>query len=388
VTDSVLLIGIHTRPAVSSAKALGLRTLSVDYFGSVDVVERADVSRSIVSQRPFRSNGRISELYDGGKLLSLAEGLEADITVLTCALPARRRVIGNPPEKLMALKDKELQLRKVGKLGVAVPEHEVVDTREEAVEAAEALGFPCVLKPVRGAGGRGVILLRSQADVPELAGRALVQRYVPGKPVSTSILSTGRDALLLSTSEQILGAGFAGQSGFAYCGNIVPYEPGKSVLAELEELSISIARAFGVIGWNGIDFVVGDEPVFMELNPRFQGTFDCVERSYGINLLDAHIRACQGELIQPPRPLRTAVRLTLYARERCMVMEDLRGMTVDVPVRHSIIERGEPVTTVVTVGGRREDALERCRALARRVYERSLYPLLNLPGVSFNLLLC
>ncbi|RMF89336.1 MAG: ATP-grasp domain-containing protein [Methanobacteriota archaeon] len=375
--DSALLIGIHTRPAVSSAKRLGLYTLSVDYFGDVDLKEMADVSLSVRSQRPFRSSGRVSEDHCGHRLAELAEGLDADLTILTSTVDFKGRVIGNPPEKMMRLRDKEFQLKKVGRLGVPVPEYEVVSGYEDALEAVNVFGPPCVVKPVRGAGGRGVHLVKTLEEVPFFEGPCLVQRYVEGLPVSTSTLSSKKDSVMLSTSEQILGSPLAGQEGFVYCGSIVPCPGlGRDLQEELEEVSARIVKAFGVVGWNGMDFVLGEEPVFMELNPRFQGTFDCVERSYGLNLLEAHIKACEGELIDPPQPAPGhSMRLTLFARERCIVKEDLRGKTVDVPLQHSIVEGGEPLTTLLATGKDREQVMAECKKAALEVYGRAVAPI-------------
>jgi predicted ATP-grasp superfamily ATP-dependent carboligase len=369
--ESVLLIGIHTRPAVFSAKALGLYTLSVDYFGDVDLLEAADVARSIRQQKPFESSGRISDNYSGEALGELASDLEADRIISTCSLNIKRPVTGNPPDRMIKLKDKGLQLRKVRKLGIKVPEYEIVEDREEAIEVAEGLGFPCVVKPLRGAGGRGVLLAKTKDHLPDIQEKYLVQGYVRGNPISTSTLSTKKDSMLLSTSEQLLGCALAGQKDFVHCGNVVPLEATKKEVEELEDISIKISRAFGIVGWNGIDFVLGQEPVFIEINSRFQGTFDCIERSYNINLLDAHIKACEGELIKAPHPSTTSIRMTIYAQETCIVKEDLRGSTVDVPLKNSIIEKGEPITTIIS-SGKKEEALDTCKKLVKKVYKQAL----------------
>lgn len=372
--DSALLIGIHTRPAVFSAKALDFFTLSVDYFGDVDLKEAADLSRSIRNQQPYKSSGRISEDYSGERLSDLAKDLDADYTILTSSANIKKRVVGNPPELVIRLKDKEFQLKKVKRLGINVPEFEVVKDKDDAVEAAENLGFPCIFKPVRGAGGREVTLVKNVDDVPEIKEKCIVQRYVEGTPISTSTLSTRNDSILLSTSEQILGSSLVGQVGFVYCGSITPPNNlEKKGFDELEDISVKVSKVFGVVGWNGIDFVAHKEPVFIEINPRFQGTFDCIERSYNINLLDAHMKACEGELIEQPHPSKTTIRMTLFAKERCMVNDDLRGIAVDVPLKNSIVEKGEPVTTIITSGAR-EEAVSRCKNLVKRVYERSLSP--------------
>jgi len=222
-----------------------------------------------------------------------------------------------------------------------------VGSRDEAEEAAGEIGYPVVLKPARGGGGRRVLLVEDEGMLPELDRPYLVQEFVEGTPVSVSTLSTGREAAVISTSRQILGSGFLNQGGFTYCGSIVPLgRPlDEGVLQQVEE----ITELFRVKGWSGVDLVLGRKPYFMEVNPRFQGTFDCVEMVHGINLVDAHIRACRGELVEVPQGKGCCVRMTLFAGER-VIVRDTRPMTHDIPYQDVIIERGEPVTTVISSG--------------------------------------
>jgi predicted ATP-grasp superfamily ATP-dependent carboligase len=44
------------------------------------------------------------------------------------------------------------------------------------------------------------------------------------------------------------------------------------------------------------------EVYVIEINPRFQGTFEASEAALGINMAQAHIMACEGELIEIPYP--------------------------------------------------------------------------------------
>ncbi|MEE8357831.1 MAG: ATP-grasp domain-containing protein, partial [Candidatus Hydrothermarchaeales archaeon] len=279
----MLLVGVHTRPAVFSAKRAGFEVYSVDYFGAMDTKRVADVSRSIILQKSYRSMGRMSLDYSGEKLVDLAKDLEADYVIPLSTVDLKKRnIVGNIPGVMRGIKDKEYQLKRVDKLGFSVPESEVVRSRGEARDVAEDMGFPVVIKPIRGAGGRGVAMAKNLSEIPKIGDKMLLQRYVSGKKLSVSTLSSRDDSKMLSTSVQILGSRLLNQGGFVYCGNIVPFLGlDEAMLKKIEHMAVEISRSFGVVGWNGIDFVVGDEPVFMELNPRFQGTMSCVERSYG-----------------------------------------------------------------------------------------------------------
>ncbi|MFQ5815528.1 MAG: ATP-grasp domain-containing protein [Candidatus Hydrothermarchaeaceae archaeon] len=370
--ESILVVGLHTRPAVFSARALGMKVYSVDYFGSVDLRGAADISRSIIHQMPGVSMGRISENYSDSKLAHLARDLEADKIVLTSTVILGRKTLGTPPKRMKRIKDKAWQLKRVENLGVPVPRWVEVHSKEDVGEAAEEIGYPLVLKPAIGDGGKRIILVRGANEIPDVTERCIAQEYVRGKPMSVSTLSTGSEDMAISTSLQILGARFLNQTGFAYCGNIVPYECGPEPIRMAE----AITGEFGVLGWNGVDFVdTGKGAVFMELNPRFQGTHDCIEMVYGYNIIDSHIGACEGALPEKRVPKGYAVRFTLYSKYRATVSGDLRGVSRDVPLPGVITESGEPITTVVTWAEVRKVALKRARGTVADVYKNYLTPL-------------
>ncbi len=376
--SSVLLVGVHTRPAVFSAKRAGFEVYSVDYFGSMDIKSVADVSRSIILQKPYRSMGRMSLDYSGEKLVDLAKDLDADYVIPLSTVDLKKRnMVGNSPGVMRRIKDKEYQLKRVDKLGFNVPKSEVVRSRGEARDVAEDMGFPVVIKPIMGAGGKGVVMAKTLSEIPKIGDKMLLQRYVRGKKLSVSTLSSRDDSKMLSTSVQILGSRLLNQEGFVYCGNIVPFLGLDEVmLKEIAHMAVEISRSFGVVGWNGIDFVVGDEPVFMELNPRFQGTMSCVERAYGVNLVEAHIGACEGELIDIPHPADHSIRMTLFARERSIVTQNLMDISVDVPCKYAIVESGEPVTTVLESSHSRGDAIITAVGKIKKIYRNSIvkYP--------------
>ncbi|MFQ6105549.1 MAG: ATP-grasp domain-containing protein, partial [Candidatus Hydrothermarchaeaceae archaeon] len=188
--ESLLIIGIHTRPAVFSAKNAGYRVFSVDYFGSRDLRETAYLSRSIIQQKAYCSLGRIDDVYSSEKLAALAEGMDADGTILTSTVDINyKNVIGNSPRRMKKINNKEYQLKRVRRLGFQAPESETVSTRENAIEVAKSFGFPVVMKPVRGAGGRNILYIRSAEDMPEIRNKFLLQKYIPGTPISASTLS-------------------------------------------------------------------------------------------------------------------------------------------------------------------------------------------------------
>ena len=362
----LLIAGVHTRPAVASAKRLDYRVTAVDYFGDADLRFLADSSRTVVKQEAFKSNGKIEENYSDKALISLAENIDSDITVLTSTMKLNKKnIAGNRPEDIKNLKNKAYQFKKLKSLGVKFPETEFVSSKDKALEIIGNFGFPCILKPASGAGGRNIIFVRSEENIPEISEEYLIQRFIPGTPLSISTLSTGEESIVISSSFQILGYKLSNTSDFVYCGSIVPYK----VTDEVETLAEEISLKLKLIGWNGIDFVESrGEFYFMEVNPRFQGTFDAIEKAYSINLVEAHLKACEDELIDRPLTKRFAVRLTLFSPHRSLVKRNLLGITHDVPLKNSILEKREPFTTIVESGRSRDEAIAAAREKAKVAY--------------------
>jgi len=124
-----------------------------------------------------------------------------------------------------------------------------------------------------------------------------------------------------------------------------------------------------VISKEGVPYVV-------EVNPRFQGTLECVERTLNMNIVKAHVEACvQGKLPTIEKsPSAFCVRLILFAPQRSVVpdlsvFEEVR----DIPLPGVIIEEGEPVCSIVVDGANRNSSLREAKTIAELI-RKSLQP--------------
>jgi predicted ATP-grasp superfamily ATP-dependent carboligase len=70
------------------------------------------------------------------------------------------------------------------------------------------------------------------------------------------------------------------QEPFGYCGNIVPLHIAHSTLKKCKAIAEKIALHFGLKGSNGIDIIISNDgtPYVIEVNPRFQGSSECIEK--------------------------------------------------------------------------------------------------------------
>jgi predicted ATP-grasp superfamily ATP-dependent carboligase len=113
----------------------------------------------------------------------------------------------------------------------------------------------------------------------------LFQEYINGTHASVSLISTEHEAISVSVNEQLIGLDSVYAPGpFAYCGNISPFVTKSSermrIRTQMSEIAEFLTTELGLVGSNGIDFVVTDDvPFVIEVNPRFQGSLDTVELS-------------------------------------------------------------------------------------------------------------
>lgn len=115
-----------------------------------------------------------------------------------CGLP-----IVNPPRSLELAIDKFATLAHVARLGYPVPETIVVQSRREAVDAFRSLGGDCVVKPIFGGEGRGVMRVRDFelawyvfSTLENLGAVCYIQRFIP---------PGGRDTRMLVIGDEVIG---------------------------------------------------------------------------------------------------------------------------------------------------------------------------------------
>ncbi len=380
--ENILVVGVNTRPIACSLKNMGYNVYSVDYFGCQDLKRCVTDYQSLLSQKPFHSCGFFSQTFNSELLFEMAQEFVELADHIICSSGASPQQF--PKDKLIGNKDvnsienkyklyKKLQRSFEGVF--KLPETYLVSDVQEAYETAdssEAENF--LLKPIQGSGGIGIHKLDSIDPSVEIH-EAILQEIVRGSDVSASVLSSGDEATTILTSQQLIGSKWLGQmETYGYSGNIAPYRETtnttKNSNINFKEVAEEVVRELKLIGSNGVDMIVKDDDVYViEVNPRFQGTFEVAEASLGINMAEAHIMACGGDIMEVPRPKKFAVKMIVFSKDRCSVGNlDFNGIN-DIPVPKVIIEKGEPVATVLTSGKVLENTVYMAEGLVKSVYQ-------------------
>ncbi|MGQ9642064.1 MAG: ATP-grasp domain-containing protein [Candidatus Bathycorpusculaceae bacterium] len=394
---TVMTIGFNARPIACLAKQLGLRVVAVDYWGDLDITNCADRLLTVLQQKPGKQIDSTFDKPFSELLVDLAEKAtdqfgEVDFILVGSGLDDRpdlwarlRRiapVLGNTPEKLETIRNPSTLFTIARRLGINCPKTEKAKSPKEAFEIAKEMDSPVVLKPISGSGGFRIRfggnpeeVKKHFRDVAGESGEVWVQEYVRGVDASSSIIGNGRECVVVSVNEQLVGMGLLGVSTpFGYCGNIVPLKASKRVIKRVREVSYALGKKLGLIGSNGFDFVIGSnkEPYLMEVNPRFQATLECIQYVTGLNLIEEHIKACSGELPEKvPEPEGCAVKMLVFAKKKSVV-PDLSGLKFifDIPHPGIIIDKGSIVCTVQLFSESRKKAVSTALKTVSEIYRR------------------
>ena len=390
----LLVIGVDNVSLAASAKRAGYEVFAVDYFGDQDLKRVCRESLSAIRQSSGKGCGYLSSDFSPEILLQLAKALlkryEIDAALLSSGLDDSSDILfelnelvpilGNHPSSIHKTRDKTGFFRELDRLGASHPETAVVEDLEEARKESKDIGYPVVVKPSGGFGGAGVRkaedsqqMKRAFREVSLKDEKVLIQKWISGTHASASLVSSMNSAVTLTLNEQLIGMQELGQrEHFGYCGNVVPLSAPKRVTDKCKSVVERIARHFGLIGSNGVDLVISKEgiPYVIEVNPRFQGTMECVEKVLGINIVEAHVKACvQGVL--PTMPKKTSVfcaRLILFAPQRLLAPElsAFRGIR-DIPLPGVILEAAEPLCSLIVEGSNKDCMLQKASEIVESI---------------------
>ncbi|UCG45686.1 MAG: ATP-grasp domain-containing protein [Candidatus Bathyarchaeota archaeon] len=394
--QSLLVLGIDLVALANSASRAGYQVYAADYFGDSDLHSMGIRFKSVTRQDLGQNLVQLGPSFGPEALLSLAKPLvqenEIDAILLSsglddchsilCELNELAPILGNSPQTIQKVREKPEFFDELKRLGILHPETALASDIEEAKKMAAEIGYPVMIKPSEGFGGIGIRTARNQQELKRrlrevqlVNGNVLIQQRILGTHASISLLASHSKVKVLTINEQLIGLSATYQSEpYGYCGNVVPLSHDYQISTRCEELAEKITSHFGLAGSNGIDLVISEEgkPYVIELNPRFQGTLECVERKLGMNLVEAHIRACVDGFLPTLLWKGTTfhTRLILYAPQSGIVpdLTILLGVE-DIPLPGTVVEKNAPLCSVITNGSSRDDSLQKAQELASAIFE-------------------
>ncbi len=355
--NKLLIIGINTRSIINSALNLNYEVYNISYFQTADFPE-INNSISIINEKKDISSGFFENQYDPKKLLEKGEQfLEiADNIILTSGISIddfkgkykkyTSKIIAN--KNISSIENKYKFYKKIKNKYLTPETFFIKDIHESFEIIKNNPSKKYIIKPVTGSGGYNVNLLNKDIlnQLNSNNKNWIIQEYISGKSISSSILSSKKIQKQIATSRLLTGNDF-NQNNYIYIGNIVPL-PNEKINQKIKIISENLIKDFKLIGSNGIDYIIKDNKIYLiEINPRLQGTYECIENVLNINLLKAHIEAFKNNFININKINGYSYKKIVYAKNKIKYKKLNMNNIYDLPYVGSITEKYEPLLTII-----------------------------------------
>jgi len=236
--------------------------------------------------------------FGGQTPLKLARDLEAN------GVP----IIGTTPDSIDMAEDRERFQQMLHRAGLRQPPNRTARTEAEALAAAEAIGYPLVVRPSYVLGGRAMEIVHEPRDLERYMNEAvkvsndspvLLDRFLNDAiEVDVDAVCDGRDVVIGGIMEHIEQAGV--HSGDSAC-SLPPFSLSPMLQEELKRQTIVMAKALDVVGLMNVQFAIQTEPdrgplvYVLEVNPRASRTVPYVSKATGRPLAKIAARCMVGK---------------------------------------------------------------------------------------------
>ncbi|MBN7821374.1 ATP-grasp domain-containing protein, partial [Bowmanella yangjiangensis] len=201
--------------------------------------------------------------------------------------------------------DRERFLQMVHKLNLKQPANATVSNVEQALEQAERIGFPLVVRPSYVLGGRAMEIVYDIKDLKRYLNEAvkvsndspvLLDRFLDDAiEVDIDAICDGENVVIGGIMEHIEQAGV--HSGDSAC-SLPPYSLDKAIQDKMRDQVKAMALELGVVGLMNTQFAVkGGEVYLIEVNPRAARTVPFVSKATGVALAKVAARAMVGQTL-------------------------------------------------------------------------------------------
>jgi carbamoyl-phosphate synthase large subunit len=272
-------------------------TVSTDYDTSdrlyFEPLTLEDVLEIVDKEKPL---GVIVQ-YGGQTPLKLALGLEAE------GVP----IIGTSPDMIDAAEDRERFQQMLHSLGLRQPPNATARTEAEALDKAQQLGYPLVVRPSYVLGGRAMEIVHEQRDLERYMREAvkvshespvLLDRFLNDAiECDVDAICDGQQVFIGGVMEHIEQAGV--HSGDSAC-SLPPYSLSTATIEELKRQTTAMAHGLNVVGLMNVQFAIqkldGEDVIYvLEVNPRASRTVPFVSKATGIQLAKVAARCMVGQ---------------------------------------------------------------------------------------------
>jgi carbamoyl-phosphate synthase large subunit len=231
-------------------------------------------------------------------------------------------LLGTPVDSIHAAEDRPTFGRLLSELDLKAPPYATADSEEEALEVAEGVGYPLLVRPSYVLGGRAMEICYSRSDLKSYldrvysGGEIFLDRFLENAiEIDVDALCDGEEVVIGAVMQHVEEAGI--HSGDSAC--VIPaMSIGPDMERQIEEATRKLALRLGVIGLINVQYAItggSDEELYViEANPRASRTVPFVSKAVGVPLAKVACRLMLGEkladmdLALPARPDHVSVK--------------------------------------------------------------------------------
>jgi carbamoyl-phosphate synthase large subunit len=234
-------------------------------------------------------------------------------------------IIGTSPDKIDLAEDRKRFQQLLHDLDLKQPKNTTCFKVSDIKDAVKSIGYPCVIRPSNVLGGRAMEIIYNDKRLDKyledngrvlLDGPILIDKFLDNATeIDVDALSDGDDVYVSGIMEHIEEAGI--HSGDSAC-VLPPHSLSDSMIEEIKESTVKLARALNVVGLMNVQYAVRGEELFViEVNPRASRTVPFVAKATGVSIAKIGAQLMAGRKlsefdIQPPKHDYYAVKESVF----------------------------------------------------------------------------
>lgn len=211
------------------------------------------------------------------------------------------KILGTDAKDVNNAEDREAFDNILEQCGIPRPKGKTVFTCQQAIEAANELGYPVLVRPSYVLGGQGMEIALSDKEITNymnIINRVtqehpiLVDKYVRGTEAEVDAICDGENVLIPGIMQHLERSG-------VHSGDSISVYPPQTMSQHAKDVivdySCRLARALHVVGMINIQFIVSDETVYViEVNPRSSRTVPYISKVTNVPMIDVATKALLG----------------------------------------------------------------------------------------------
>jgi carbamoyl-phosphate synthase large subunit len=225
-------------------------------------------------------------------------------TAIKLAKPLDRlgiKIFGTSAEGIDIAEDRERFDDLLVRFNIKRPAGHSVLTTEQALSAADDIGYPVLLRPSYVIGGQNMTIAYTAEDITRymqiilaqgITNPVLVDKYMNGTELEVDVISDGEDVLIPGIMEHIERAGVhSGDSIAMY----PPVSINDKMLSHITDCSVKLTKALGTKGLVNIQYLISQNELYViEVNPRASRTVPYISKVTGVPMVDLATRVMTG----------------------------------------------------------------------------------------------